>query len=165
MSAWYYTSPSLALLTVALNQINSNCGFPNAQAQTWAEITQSYNQLFYFFIQPPPWGMRFQNGTTYTQAVMINGVTQVDVRQSSPDWWPSPPLNMMAKDEKVDLPVKVKTPIIIQKEPEAVVVKLEIEIPAVIKAIEPESPNEFERVERDRDQKDEKSSGWFSWFG
>ena len=84
----YYTSATLAVITTALNQINSNCGWPNAQCQTWTTITQSYNETFYFILMPPPGGYVYPNGDVITQATMIANVVGVTQQQSDPSWWP-----------------------------------------------------------------------------
>lgn len=94
----YYTGDQKSI-QAALDQVNTNCTFPNSQAQTWSDITQSYDQTFWFFIMPPPTGMIFQNGTVLTQAQMILNVTGVTQEQSQSNWWPPPPGSVKSATE------------------------------------------------------------------
>lgn len=83
-------------IILALEQINSNCGFPDAFSQTWAEIEKAWEQDFWFFQVPPPWGYTEvgAGGRSFTQEEMIFGVINVAMEPSQPNWWPViPPLN------------------------------------------------------------------------
>lgn len=83
---WFYTG-TLDEVTAANAQINSNCSFPNGSTETWAIPTESYDQTFWFFLQPPPEGYQDDVGS-WTQAEMINGVENVQLQQSNSSWWP-----------------------------------------------------------------------------
>lgn len=73
-----FTTEAAAI--TALQQINSNCGFPPNGADTWDVIQKAYNQELWFFTKPKPDGCKngFVN-LTYEQ--MMVGV--VDYSESN----------------------------------------------------------------------------------
>lgn len=74
-------------IQVANAQIDSNCGFPDGVTQTWAVSQKAYEQDFWFILMPPPGGYMNAVGA-WSQAQMIDGVTDVAEQESQPDWWP-----------------------------------------------------------------------------
>ena len=77
-------------VTIANNQINTNCGFPNNDAQNWDTPTPAYTpNTFWFIRKPPPGGLVYAD-RTYTQEEMINGVVNVIEQPYSPSWRPPP---------------------------------------------------------------------------
>lgn len=87
---WFYIGTQ-ADVVAANAQINSNCGFPNSYAQTWAFPQQAYQQSFWFIMMPPPEGYTEPNGNIITQAQMVAGVVNVTEQQSQSNWWPPLP--------------------------------------------------------------------------
>lgn len=83
---WYYTGTESDIIA-ANAQINSNCGFPDSQTQTWDIPTKAYNQDFWFISMPGPDGYKNNSGS-WTQVQMINGVSNVAQEQSNSSWWP-----------------------------------------------------------------------------
>lgn len=74
----------------ALNKINTNCGFPNEDAQTWANFMKAYEQDIWFFSNPPPEGYEGQHHQfTYDQ--MIDGVVNVTESDGDSSWFPPAP--------------------------------------------------------------------------
>jgi hypothetical protein len=72
--------------------INQNCGFPDPQTETWDIPTQAYEQDFWFILMPPPDGYKNEY-CDMTQEQMIDGVQDVSIEESQPDWWPPfPPI-------------------------------------------------------------------------
>lgn len=82
----FYTG-TLDQVNAAIEQINANCGFPDACSYTWAVPRQAYEQDFYFIQMPPPEGYMSGCGS-WTQEQMIAGVVNVEPRQSNSSWWP-----------------------------------------------------------------------------
>ena len=74
-------------VSVAVEQINSNCGFPDGYTETWDTPRQAYEQDFWFIIMPPAEGYK-EPTRSFTQEQMIAGVTNVQEQESQPDWWP-----------------------------------------------------------------------------
>ncbi len=114
MSALLYYVGDEAAVVAANAQINSNCGFPNSQANTWGIPTRAYAPLdFWFVSKPPPQGMIFANGTVLSQATMIANVTGVTESTSDPSWWPPEPpaVKTPALDAKSGLDVKTPAPL------------------------------------------------------
>ena len=91
MSNWntFYTGTETQINT-AISQINSNCGFPNANTTTWAIAQEAYDQTFWFCEMPPPQG--YMDGVgSWTQDQMTSGVTGVTQQQGQNNWWPPMP--------------------------------------------------------------------------
>lgn len=85
MDTYYYvgTESDIAL---ALNQINSNCGFPSPSAATWAVPQKAYQAEFWFIRMPPEIGYK-NKYIDLTQAEMIAGVKNVTAELSDPSWF------------------------------------------------------------------------------
>lgn len=77
-------------VSAAVEQINSNCGFPDGYCETWGNPRQAYQQDFWFVLMPPPEGY-VEPSRSFSQEEMIENVVNVDQEQSSPDWWPLVP--------------------------------------------------------------------------
>jgi hypothetical protein len=75
-------------IAVANNQIGQNLGLPFMGTERWADPQQAYQQDFWFILMPPPQGWTREDGTHFTQEQMIENVSNVDMKESSPDWWP-----------------------------------------------------------------------------
>lgn len=90
MTIWntYFTGTEEEIVA-ANNQINSNCNFPDPETTTWAIPTKAYQQDFWFIPMPSPEGYKNSYGS-WTQAQMINGVSNVSEEESQPNWWPPP---------------------------------------------------------------------------
>lgn len=67
----------------ANNQIGSNCGLPTQYTSQWDRVLKAYDQDFWFIIKPP-----VQGWNEFSQAQMMQGVTNVTEEESQPDWWP-----------------------------------------------------------------------------
>ncbi len=71
-------------------QIDTNCGFPNANTYTWAIPQQAYNQDFWFISMPPLEGFKDGIGS-WTQDQMMANVVNVSQEESQSNWWPPLP--------------------------------------------------------------------------
>lgn len=78
-------------IIIAINQINTNCGLPFRGTQTWDIPKKAYSYDFWFIYMPPTGGWIREDGTYFTQQQMIDGVVNVSIQESQPDWWPPPP--------------------------------------------------------------------------
>lgn len=74
----------------ANEQINTNCGFPDTDTETWAIPQQAYQQDFWFIPMPPPEGYKNSVGS-WTQSEMISNVVNVTEQEAQSNWWPPSP--------------------------------------------------------------------------
>jgi hypothetical protein len=88
--AQQYYSGTQADVAAALAQINTNSGFPDADTKTWDNVTQAYQQDFWFISQPPESGYK-SSVKTLTQETMIAGVVNVTLGPATSNWWPPAP--------------------------------------------------------------------------
>jgi hypothetical protein len=78
-------------IDIANNQIGKNLGLPFGGTQRWADPQQNYSDpTTYFILMPPPEGWTREDGTHFTQEQMINGVENIEIEESQPDWFPPP---------------------------------------------------------------------------
>jgi len=78
-------------INLANQQIDNNLGLPFGGTNTWSIPRQAYLQDFWFIPMPPPEGWKREDGTYFSQQQMIDNVSNVDIQESSPDWWPPAP--------------------------------------------------------------------------
>jgi hypothetical protein len=87
MSTNLFFTGSEGAIIAANDQINTNCGFPDGVTSTWAIPMQAWEQDFWFIQMPPASG--YNNGiNSWTQAQMIDGIEDVNIEESQPNWWP-----------------------------------------------------------------------------
>lgn len=78
-------------IEIANNQISENAGLPFGGTDHWADLEQNYSDPTTYFIKmPEPDGWIREDGMHFTQEQMINGVENVTIEESQPDWFPPP---------------------------------------------------------------------------
>lgn len=71
----------------AVDQINSNCGFPNAcGTYQWDTVHQAYQQDLWFIGNPSENGYSQPCGS-FTYGQMMAGVENYTLANSDPSWW------------------------------------------------------------------------------
>lgn len=71
----------------AIDQINSNCGWPDENTTTWAKVRKSYSDEIWFFVKPPIEGYKDQ-WKSFTQEQMISGIINVEESDGDSSWFP-----------------------------------------------------------------------------
>ncbi len=83
----YFTGTEENIIN-ANQKISQNLGLPFRGTTTWADPQESYNQTFWFILMPPVEGWTREDGTHFSQEQMSDGVENVNIEESQPDWWP-----------------------------------------------------------------------------
>ncbi len=83
----YFTGTEENIIN-ANQKISQNLGLPFRGTTTWADPQKAYQQDFWFILMPPEDGWTREDGTHFTQEQMIDGVVNVNIEESQPDWWP-----------------------------------------------------------------------------
>jgi hypothetical protein len=86
----YFTGTEENII-IANNQIGQNLGLPFRGTLRWADPLKAYQQDFWFILMPDSDGWTREDGTHFTQEQMIDGVTNVNIEESDPNWFPPPP--------------------------------------------------------------------------
>jgi hypothetical protein len=83
----FFTGTEVNIIIANL-QIDQNAGLPFGGTETWSIPQQAYLQDFWFIPMPTPEGWRREDGTYFTQEQMIDGVVNVNIQESQPNWFP-----------------------------------------------------------------------------
>lgn len=76
-------------IIAAAARIDSNCGLPFRNTNTWDVPKKAYSYDFWFIWMPEEEGYTREDGTYFSQAEMIDGVVNVEIQDSQPDWFPT----------------------------------------------------------------------------
>ena len=83
----FLTSTTESDIDAAIAQIDSNCGWPNAYTNTWAEKRQAYQQNIWFFKNPSPNGY-MDEYESFAREEMMDGVVNVTESDGNSNWFP-----------------------------------------------------------------------------
>ena len=73
----------------ALDQINTNCGFPNTcGTDYWDIVRQAYQQELWFIANPSENGYPQPPCGSFTYEQMMAGVVNYTLANSNSSWWP-----------------------------------------------------------------------------